>query len=79
MTEDEEMHSGNNGKLKRRKNMKTSIRDTMLSSTQERIWRQQFEIQREVQLKKEDEGINWKHKCKLSSEGKWRLHFGKQK
>ena len=29
-----------------------------------------IEIQREVQLKKQDEGISWKHKCKLSSEGK---------
>ena len=43
--------------------MKTSIRDTRVSSNSKGRGRQQFKIQRYVQLNKED--INWR--CKVSS------------
>ena len=74
MTEDEEINSRNKGKFNRRKKMKTSIRDTKVSSTEERKWKYQLKTQMYVELKKEGEDIisgnkdkfSWRKKMKAS-------------
>ena len=65
MTEDEELISRNKGKFNQRKKTKTSIRDTKVSSAEERRRRHQFETQRSVKTNKEDEDI--KLNAKVSS------------
>ena len=51
----------------------------MVSSTEERRWRQQFETQRYVQVKKEDGDMNSRCKISSSEEGRRRHQFELQR